>query len=72
MFSDESNKLETYKKYKSPRGPTYFKIFFILSLDLQQNLYIYIYIYIYIRGLLNKFADFIRMGTFIDSTHVKL
>ena len=29
---------------------------------------IYIYIYIYIRGSLNKFPDFFRMGTFIDST----
>ena len=25
-----------------------------------------------IRGSLNKFADFFRMGTFIDSTHMKL
>ena len=33
---------------------------------------IYIYIYIYIRGSLNKSPDFLRMGTFIDSTHVKL
>ena len=32
---------------------------------------IYIYIYIYIRGSLNKFQDFFRMGTFIDSTHMK-
>ena len=32
---------------------------------------IYIYIYIYIRGSLNKFPDFFRMGTFIDSTHRK-
>ena len=33
---------------------------------------IYIYIYIYIRGSLNKFPDFFRIGTFIDSTHIKL
>ena len=26
----------------------------------------------YIQGSLNKFADFFRMGTFIDSTHIKL
>ena len=32
----------------------------------------YIYIYIYIRGSLNKFLDFFRIGTFIDSTHMKL
>ena len=32
----------------------------------------YIYIYIYTRGSLNKFPDFFRMGTFIDSTHMKL
>ena len=25
-----------------------------------------------IRGSLNKFLDFFRMGTFIDSTHMKL
>ena len=25
-----------------------------------------------IRGSLNKFPDFFRMGTFIDSTHMKL
>ena len=31
-----------------------------------------IYIYIYIRGSLNKFPDFFRMGTFIDSTHETL
>ena len=30
------------------------------------------YIYIYIRGSLNKFTDFFCMGTFIDSTHMKL
>ena len=32
----------------------------------------YIYIYIYLRGACNKFPDFFRMGTFIDSTHMKL
>ena len=32
----------------------------------------YIYIYIYIQGSLNKFPDFFPMGTFIDSTHIKL
>ena len=26
----------------------------------------------HIRGSLNKFPDFFRMGTFIDSTHMKL
>ena len=26
----------------------------------------------YIRGSLNKFPDFFRMGTFIDSTHMRL
>ena len=25
-----------------------------------------------LRGSLNKFPDFFRMGTFIDSTHMKL
>ena len=28
--------------------------------------------YLNIRGSLNKFPDFFRMGTFIDSTHMKL
>ena len=28
--------------------------------------------YIYIQGSLNKFPDFFHMGTFIDSTHMKL
>ena len=32
----------------------------------------YLYIYIYIRGSLDKFPDFFRTGTFIDSTHMKL
>ena len=36
------------------------------------GIYTYIYIYIYIYGSLNKFPDFFRMGTFIDSTHMKL
>ena len=39
------------------------------------HIYIYIYIYIYIlyiRGSLNKFPDFFRMDSFIDSTHMKL
>ena len=27
---------------------------------------------LFIRGLLNKFPDVFRMGTFIDSTHMKL
>ena len=35
-------------------------------------IYIYIYIYIYTRGSLNKFPSFFRMGTFIDTTHMKL
>ena len=30
------------------------------------------YSYIYIRRSLNKFPDFFRMGTFIDSTPMKL
>ena len=33
---------------------------------------IYIHVYIYIRESLNRFPDFFRMGTFIDSTHMKL
>ena len=33
--------------------------------------YIYIYIYIYPHAF-NRFPDFFRIGTFIDSTHMKL
>ena len=28
--------------------------------------------HIYVRGAYNKFPDFFRMDTFIDSTHMKL
>ena len=46
-------------------------------------IYIYICVFLYIHiymcvcvcvcvGPLNKFPDFFRMGTFIDSTHLKL
>ena len=34
--------------------------------------YAHTYIYIYIQGAHNMFPDFFRMGTFIDSTHIKL
>ena len=34
--------------------------------------YIFIYIFSYIQGAHNKFPYFFRMGTFIDSTHMKL
>ena len=33
---------------------------------------VYIYIYIYIRSTYDKFHDFFRMVTFIDSTNMKL
>ena len=32
----------------------------------------YIHRFLNIQGSLNKFPDFFRMGTFIDSTHMKL
>ena len=35
-------------------------------------IYIYTYIYLHIRGSLNKFPEFFRMGSFTDSTHMKL
>ena len=35
-------------------------------------LYIITQNYTYIRGSLNKFPDFFRMGTFLDSIHMKL
>ena len=31
-----------------------------------------IFILTHIRGSLNKVPDFFRMGTFVDSTHMKL
>ena len=43
-----------------------------ISEKIKLIVYIYIYIYIYIRGSFNNFPDFFRMGTFIDSTHIKL
>ena len=30
------------------------------------------FMYFYLRGAYDKFPDFFRMGTFIDSTHMKL
>ena len=30
------------------------------------------YVYVYIKGAHNMFSDFFRMGTLIDSTHMKL
>ena len=41
-------------------------IFFFLEIENK------IYIYIYIRGAYDNFPDFFRMGTFIDSTRMKL
>ena len=37
----------------------------------ERSLQEHLYIYIYIRWSLNKFPDFFRMGTFIDSTRMK-
>ena len=34
--------------------------------------YTCIFIHIYIQGTYDKFPDFYRMGTFIESTHMKL
>ena len=66
-------------------SPSFFLSFSMtLSLSLSLSLiYIYIYIYTYycepVKGPeelhhsgLNKFPDFLRMGTFIDTTHMKL
>ena len=33
---------------------------------------LYVYIYIYMQGAHKKFPDVFRMGTFIDSIHMKL
>ena len=42
-----------------------------MYINIYIHVYLYIYIYTNIRGPLNKFPDFFRMGTFIDSTHMK-
>ena len=34
--------------------------------------FLFLFIFILVQGSLNKFSDFFRMGTFIDSTHMKL
>ena len=57
-FNDHISPIKTVRGIK--------KIFYYYSV------YIYIYIYIYIQESLNKFPDFFRIGTFIDSTHMKL
>ena len=36
------------------------------------HMHTHIHTYTFIQGSLNKFPDFFRMGTFIDSTHMKL
>ena len=42
---------------------------FIMIIDYLKNIFRAGVIYIW--GSLNKFPDFFRMGTFIDSTHMK-
>ena len=32
----------------------------------------HLHVYTHVRGAYDKFPDFFRMGTFIDSTHMKL
>ena len=39
---------------------------------LSLSLYIYIYTHTHTQGAYDKFPDFFRMGTFFDSTHMKL
>ena len=48
---------------------TYFVPFFLKVFS--THLYTHTHTHIYIRGSLNKFPDFFRMGTFIDNTHMK-
>ena len=49
-----------------------------MTIPYETNSYTCLYIHtyaltnLYIRGSLNKFPDFFPMGTFIDSTHMKL
>ena len=46
---------------------------YIYILIMFRIIYIYIYIYIYIHEYAyDKFPDVFRMGTFIDSIHIKL
>ena len=39
------------------------------QIDLAQNVFL---LFLFVQGAYNKFPDFFRMGTFIDSTHMKL
>ena len=54
-----------------PRNHAWVGRHLIMALLMAQLLF-YSNPHIYIRGSLNKFPDFFRMGTFIDSTHMKL
>ena len=44
----------------------------IMSILIHYNLNLFLYLCQHIQGSINKFPDFFRMGTFIDSTHMKL
>ena len=55
------------KKYKCLREPIHLKLLFFIWTN-SENFFLHFYIW----GSLNKFPDFFRIGTFIDSTHMKL
>ena len=61
-----TQKLLTYKSHTHTHTHTH------AHTHTHTHTHTHIYIYIYIRGAYNKFPDFFRMGTFIDSIHMKL
>ena len=74
LVSTQYHKVRIKGKVEESRErSSYRKGSFGVILDYGRQLYfIYIYIYIYIRGAYDKFPDFFRMSTFIDSTRMKL
>ena len=61
------------KKFLFIEWPSYIYIYiYNVPLQIKKVLLIYWMTVIYIWGSLNKFTDFFHIGTFIDSTHMKL
>ena len=58
-----SNVMNVFAKQKSLRK---------IDLKLDEITISCLSLYCYLQGSLNKFPDFFRMGTFIDSPHMKL
>ena len=63
------NNLQIFLKDRLLIKTDYEKISLENVLSLSLSIYIYIYIY---TGIIKYVPDFFRMGTFIDSTHMKV